>query len=338
MACNMLPAPQTEYQDSEMGERVHKKNALTLCNLPDELISMCYSSLPATDLVSLEYVSSRLRHLVSTDSICWARCAEERWGSRTSTALLSTAARHAGSWKKLYASKVPCDQTHAPWLVPCSSETAAMLELIKGYPVAKPAKPQAGSPRALSGLRMCPRTLSVVLLIDGSSSVTEEDFKAMKEFATSLVNSLNSTHPDSALALVQFNQHPKVECQLTPVARGSLRHTIAGLDQMMGSTDIAAPIRRARELLENESTDSAKAIVLLTDGQTHADELQESEREARAANRLVGARVFTLGVGRDVDVPGLTRVATGNADLPEDVTPEMLAQGAYFTLRCLSSQ
>lgn len=210
------------------------------------------------------------------------------------------------------------------------------------------ATPEASSPRSVSGLRMpgnanmeeayVERSLSVVLLIDGSSSVTEEDFKAMKEFASALVVSLLATNSDATLGIIQFNQHPKVEQPLTPVSRGSLRHTISSLDQMMGSTDIAAPIRRAKEILQNEPFNTKKAIVLLTDGQTHADELQESEKEARAANTEVNARVFTLGVGRDVDVPGLTKVATGKSKMPEDATAADLSRGCYFTLRCLATQ
>lgn len=94
----------------------------------------------------------------------------------------------------------------------------------------------------------------------------------------------------------------------------------------MGSTDIAAPIRRARQmLLEEAAPGGERAIVLLTDGQTHADELQESEREAKKAFQEVGARLFTLGVGRDIDEPGLTRVAAASNG------------GMHFTLRCLAS-
>jgi len=336
-------------------------SSVTLTSLPDELVSMCYGSLPAEDLVSLEMVSRRMQSLVSSDSMCWSRCTRQRWGSRVSNALLAASARHAGSWKALYSEKLPCDVSHSPWLVPCSSEIAAMLDFIKGvhhsepqssyshFLAAKPksvSTPEASSPRAISNLRMAgnanmeeafvERSLSVVLLIDGSSSVTEEDFKAMKEFASALVLSLLATNSDATLGIIQFNQHPKVEQPLTPVTRGSLRHTISALDQMMGSTDIAAPIRRAKEILQNEPFNTKKAIVLLTDGQTHADELQESEKEARSANTEVNARVFTLGVGRDVDVPGLTKVATGKSKMPEDATAADLSKGCYFTLRCLA--
>lgn len=336
-------APSAPPRDAPM----HRKPSLNFTQLPDEIVSMCYAPLPATDLVSLELVSRRMHSLVSADSVCWRKRASERWGNHANSALLNAAARHAGSWKALYSQKFPCELRHAPWLVPCDAETAAMLDLIKGAPTCPSplvrAAPKTGapasSPRAVSGLRMegAPR-LSVVLLIDGSSSVTEEDFSAMKKFADALLASLGETHPTAALALVQFNQNPKVEAPLTPVSRGSLRHAISTLDQMMGSTDIAAPIRRAREMLEDEPVSSPKAIVLLTDGQTHADELQDSEREARAANKAVGARIFTLGVGRDVDVSGLTRVATGCATSPADAAPSDLTQGCYFTLRCLANQ
>lgn len=360
--CTMLPRVSAPQQ-APHASPAPLKPALNFTQLPDEIVSMCYAPLQASDLVSLELVSRRLHSLISADSVCWRKCARDRWGAHVNAALLGAAARHAGSWKALYAQKLPCELSHRPWIVPCSSETAAMLDLIKGAaprpPKAAstapaqgglarfrappgappPTGPAASSPRAVSALRLDdPTRLSVVLLIDGSSSVTEEDFKAMKQFAEALVQSLGKTHPTAALALVQFNQHPKVEAPLTPVTRGSLRHAIVDLEQMMGSTDIAAPIRRAREMLADEPRAAAKAIVLLTDGQTHADELQESELEARTANNTVGARIFTLGVGRDVDVPGLTRVATGTAIIPADAAPAELSNGCYFTLRCLAPQ
>eukprot|EP00737_Agarophyton_chilense_P002148 gb/GEZJ01002444.1/.p1 GENE.gb/GEZJ01002444.1/~~gb/GEZJ01002444.1/.p1 ORF type:complete len:203 (-),score=33.68 gb/GEZJ01002444.1/:2700-3242(-) len=154
--------------------------------------------------------------------------------------------------------------------------------------------------------------INIVLLVDASSSVTDDDFDAMKSFARTLLLSLRNTHPNSAVAVIQFNQHPKIEISLTPVSKPKLSTAIDNMEQLMGSTDIAAPIRRAREILAEEAGPGDRAIVLLTDGQTHADELHESEKEARKAYDQVGARMFTLGVGRDVDESGLSRVASGS--------------------------
>lgn len=101
---------------------------------------------------------------------------------------------------------------------------------------------------------------------------------------------------------------------------------------MMGSTDIAAPIRRARQMLAEDGTSfGEKAIVILSDGQTHSDELREAEKEAKLAAVNSGARLFALGVGRDVDENGLRRVAHGTNDALSNQS--IMSNGAYFPLR-----
>lgn len=183
----------------------------------------------------------------------------------------------------------------------------------------------SGSPvSVVTGPNMVP-TLSIVLLFDASSSVTDEDFGCMKRFALNLVDNLRFSVPEAVVGVVQFNQHPRVEVPLTNVCKSKLSTSIDNMDQLMGSTDIAAPIRRARQILAEEAAPGDRVIVLLTDGQTHADELCESEKEARKAFEEVQARLYTLGVGRDIDEIGLGRVAAGSET------------GKHFTLRRLVS-
>lgn len=349
---------------------------LRLTSLPDELIAMCYAGLPATDLVTLEHVSSRLRDLIATDSLCWKRCVETRWAKMLANpVILPAAARHAGSWKALYAEKAAMDVKHGSWLVISAAETKAVVDVVAaidrsgssmrvprhspwhaggdpeaagtgsgtangtrnddGDRIMEPSSPptQGISPLGDSmsittdaaspvSVMQPPRSLSVVVLVDASSSVTDDDFTIMKSFTTSLAIALRETDADAQMALIQFNQHPRVELSLTAVSKPRVLAAIGGMDQLMGSTDIAAPIRRARQMLADEAPPAADhVIVLLTDGQTHADELHESEREARKAAEEVSARIYTLGVGRDIDEAGLARVAGGSPG------------GMYFTVR-----
>lgn len=348
----MLPVSQPsveQHRDSPNPESNTRSKLSTLdfTSLPDELIGMCYADLTAPDLVALELVSQRLRHLIAYDAVCWKRCTENRWGYLTNnSAILPAAARHAGTWKQLYSEKARTDKEKTPWLTLCKSETRAILDIIKGEPVDRsppaywpmttdtpegtPSSPPedsvirvTASPVSVISGTSPVSGLSVVLLIDASSSVTDDDFDTMKDFAKSLVANLRASHPESCVAVVQFNQHPKVEVRLTNVCKAKLINSIEGMEQLMGSTDIAAPIRRARQMLTEDASPGDRAIVLLTDGQTHADELQESEREARKASEEVGARLYTLGVGRDIDEVGLGRVADGSEG------------GMHFTLRRL---
>lgn len=192
----------------------------------------------------------------------------------------------------------------------------------------------ASSPRSIiAGPAAKESTLAVVLLVDGSSSVTEDDFRAQRNFCTQLVDSLRETHRNASVAVLQFNQYPKIHSGLTDVHKPAILEAIDGMNQMMGSTDIAAPIRRARQMLAEDGTPGQKAIVLITDGQTHSDELRDAEREARQAGVDSGARLFALGVGRDVDEAGLRRVACGANNALEAQVREVMVAGSYFPLR-----
>lgn len=345
-----IPVLMFAVQKSDAAKSTPSRN-LDFTSLPDELIAMCYAGLSAADLVALEHVSRRLRHLVAYDSVCWKRCTENRWGHLTANSvILPAAARHAGTWKRLYSEKARTDGERTPWHTLCRSETLAILDIIKGetsqvpmpiyWPmatdtdIAVPSSPpkdsvvpmSTSSPVSVMPSNPPVTCLSVVLLIDASSSVTDEDFDTMKLFSLSLVENLRESHPEACVSVVQFNQHPKVEVPLTNVCKSRLSTSIENMEQMMGSTDIAAPIRRARQILAEEDVRPGdRAIVLLTDGQTHADELQESERESQKAYKEVGARMYTLGVGRDIDEVGLGRVAAGSEG------------GMYVTLRRLVS-
>lgn len=313
---------------------------MTLSSLPDELLSMCYSSLGAPDLVALELVSHRMRNLVTADDVAWRACSEQAWGKTHNIHLMAMAAEAAGGWKQLYADKKLVDVSNAPWSVPSRHEVSAIIELIKGSATDSTLKGvesesfAASSPRSvIAGPAVEDNTLSVVLLVDGSSSVTEDDFRAQRNFCTQLVDSLRETHRNASVAVLQFNQYPKIHSGLTDVHQPAILEAIDGMNQMMGSTDIAAPIRRARQMLAEDGSPGKKAIVLITDGQTHSDELRDAEREARQAGLDSGARLFALGVGRDVDEAGLKRVACGTNNVLKTQVREVMATGSYFPLR-----
>lgn len=330
-----------------------------LTELPDEVIAKCYTELSATDLVTLESVSKRLRTLIATDASCWKRCVLNRWeASRVGNInLLPMAAVLAGGWKQFYAERAASDTKHAPWLVVSNSEIAAIVYLIAG-PFYLPPPPSFSihfqafySHQHLTLASLCPTSsikdrssssinsnnnilasspvtvmatppsLSVVVLIDASSSVTKEDFSCMKYFTTTLVSTLRAASANAYISIIQFNQHPRVELNLTAVSKPKVSAALDSMVQLSGSTDIAAPIRRARQVLLEEAPPGDRVIVLLTDGQTHAEELVESQNEARRAAEDFAATVYTLGIGRDVDESGLTRIAKSSP------------HGAHFTLR-----
>lgn len=184
----------------------------------------------------------------------------------------------------------------------------------------------------MSGLS-APEALQVLMLIDGSSSVTEDDFNAQRNFCKQLLFSLRETHPSASVAVLQFNQYPKIHIGLTHVMKPDVVSSLTDMQQLMGSTDVSAPLRRAREMLAEDGSPGEKAIILLTDGQTHSEELRDAEHEARQAALDAGARLFALGVGRDVDEAGLKRVSGGSSEVLAANASLPMSSGHYFPLR-----
>lgn len=74
----------------------------------------------------------------------------------------------AGSWKGLFASRAASEREHAPWQRPSEHEIRAAVE-------------------SLARSRKL-RETCIVFLIDGSGSVTEDDFSCMTAFVTRVVS------------------------------------------------------------------------------------------------------------------------------------------------------
>lgn len=326
------------------------KMQVALLSLPDELLSCCCEGLEVKSLIAMELTCHRLRELVSTDGLRWRQAVKSKWGKAFNNDILDASSAIAGGWKKLFAEKYEPERRQAAFVSPTKSEVAAILSIIKGHgptvalaktsPGTPPSPPYGTSPVSvsmpLSSGEDGHSPLSVVCCVDGSSSVTEEDFWAMKDFLRSLVTSLRETHPDALFSLLQFNQTVKRELPaLIPVGPAAMV-AVQSMKQLMGSTDIEKPLSTAASILATAGVHGAlsgdKVILLLSDGQTHMEELAKSEAQVRKAAESHGARFYALGVGRDVDEDGLRRVAAGTL-LPARAHLQPMQQGAYFTLR-----
>eukprot|EP00186_Timspurckia_oligopyrenoides_P004844 CAMPEP_0182445284 /NCGR_PEP_ID=MMETSP1172-20130603/3456_1 /TAXON_ID=708627 /ORGANISM="Timspurckia oligopyrenoides, Strain CCMP3278" /LENGTH=380 /DNA_ID=CAMNT_0024641021 /DNA_START=164 /DNA_END=1306 /DNA_ORIENTATION=+ len=349
-----------EYDD-------YMQDTATLSKLPDELISCCLSGLSASDMACLESVNQRMRYVVQNDSARWREVVLERWGNELSRDILDASSTLAGSWKRLFSEKMMVDKANLPWRIPCSSEMDALLDAIQNRPqkttqmerngmkVLKPqtmknnsgAYPFSQSPVSImqdsnmmndSVEESDSNTgkeyeIAVMVLIDGSSSVTEDDFRAMRRFARSTVCSLNLCERNAAFGVIQFNQIPRVELALSDITSEKVLETVDKLEQMMGSTDIAAPVKRAVQLLAEVQAHD-KVMILLTDGQTHSEEIRQTQIQAVRGATDYGLRMFALGVGRDVDEVGLGRVVsavrTAHVESTGNDSPN---SAAYYAIR-----
>eukprot|EP00190_Bangiopsis_sp_CCMP1999_P001130 CAMPEP_0198737002 /NCGR_PEP_ID=MMETSP1475-20131203/67645_1 /TAXON_ID= ORGANISM="Unidentified sp., Strain CCMP1999" /NCGR_SAMPLE_ID=MMETSP1475 /ASSEMBLY_ACC=CAM_ASM_001111 /LENGTH=369 /DNA_ID=CAMNT_0044500857 /DNA_START=448 /DNA_END=1557 /DNA_ORIENTATION=+ len=318
--------------------------------LPDDIICLCLVNLTAKDLVHVEMLSKRLREVIYMNPNLWQDMVRQRWGLSANSTLLESAARYAGGWKNLYSEKHLSEKKDKQWVTPTKYEIEAMLEVIRGGNNASTAPSSPQSPHSGHGLSGSPtsvmmpdslggrrkRSLTVLVLLDGSSSVTRDDFETMKGFTCALITSLCKYRSDAGVGVIQFNQSPRTMVPITNVRDDSIASRVNKMTQLNGSTDIAAPIRSSYELLREDGNFGGDAVVLLlSDGQTSTAELEMSQREATRAAQELGVRLFAFGVGREVDEIGLHRIATSTrieANANGLFQPERPG-GAYFTLR-----
>mmetsp|Transcript_6782 Transcript_6782/g.16483 ORF Transcript_6782/g.16483 Transcript_6782/m.16483 type:complete len:129 (-) Transcript_6782:264-650(-) len=110
---------------------------------------------------------------------------------------------------------------------------------------------------------------------------------------------------------------------------------IENIKQLMGSTELYAPINSARKILAELDDNAGRNVVcMLSDGQTHTTELDKAAEEAKALRDLYGATLFALGVGRDVDEQGLGRLLKSACVMDDGP----LEYGSYFCLRKMKNR
>ena len=150
---------------------------------------------------------------------------------------------------------------------------------------------------------------NVVLLLDGSGSMTESDpSRSRVEAARRFIQAGKTSGGIGNIAIVQFATTVHELLPLTPVSEearfaGALRQITAD-----GYTDIDGSIRKAVEILRAGAgaggTGSA-AIVLLTDGMQEPGDYTNAHKLAKEA----GIPIHTVGLGADADLNLLERIA-----------------------------
>eukprot|EP00227_Mantoniella_beaufortii_P014972 CAMPEP_0197591384 /NCGR_PEP_ID=MMETSP1326-20131121/13043_1 /TAXON_ID=1155430 /ORGANISM="Genus nov. species nov., Strain RCC2288" /LENGTH=474 /DNA_ID=CAMNT_0043156797 /DNA_START=111 /DNA_END=1531 /DNA_ORIENTATION=- len=150
----------------------------------------------------------------------------------------------------------------------------------------------------------------VVFLIDGSGSVTDEDFSTMKAFLRQAGAVFLARHPDAKLGVVQFANDLRVERELTAfnteTEAGAVEQWTATVDllaRMNGGTNFAAPLRKAEKMFGEVplhlGARAARVVALVTDGRVDSYQAQEAvNRASRLSDVLDNFEMYAFGVGR----------------------------------------
>jgi len=285
-------------------------------SLPDELLDgAVVDALGLQDLCAFAQVCKKFRSVAKKDCR-WRAFFESRWGAPNAT--VEKAAKLAGSWRQLYAAKQVVEQESQPWVKPTSFEVAAAVE---GIAVRALGLPESDSAVKDAPVETDVTSRSVLFLVDGSGSVTEDDFNNMTSFMQQAWHGISSVCASAKVGIVQFSNDVKVELQPAAMNSEGFQTHVAKMSRMNGGTNISAAIRKAGQLLGGTKGEGGhSAIVLLTDGRVDGYQASEAvEMAGRLVDEVSGqVSLYAFGVGRGVDKAELLRIVGAGGPAPDD--------------------
>ncbi|MEJ5253254.1 MAG: VWA domain-containing protein [Chthonomonadetes bacterium] len=164
----------------------------------------------------------------------------------------------------------------------------------------------------------------VVFVFDRTGSMAGDKIKQAKEALTYCVRSLK---PEDRFNVILFNEQPqKLFDGLVPVTRENVEKAVREVEALtaQGGTNIADALREALRLFPDGEANALQAIVFLTDGLPTVGET-DPQRILNAVNEMNSSRrvrIFSFGVGYDVNVHLLDRLCAQNRGISSYVRPE----------------
>lgn len=165
------------------------------------------------------------------------------------------------------------------------------------------------------------RRVDVVLVLDASLSMLEpaggdappaasrSKLDAARDAARALLDALRLDRGDQA-AVVGFNSAATLQSPLT-ADRAALDRALAVIVPAAGTCIVCAVEAAAAELAPaRRQAGHAPVLVLLTDGRSNPQPAAEAVAGAAAA-KATGIRVYTVGLGADLDEAALREMASG---------------------------
>jgi len=272
-ACSGAPEPS---QARAHEPAASKSPTFHFDTLPDELLDGTIAdALGLQDLCAFAQVCKKFRTIATRDER-WRLFFESRWGKPNGTVV--KASKLAGSWRQLFIAKQAVETEAAPWVKPTTYEIAAAVEGIAVQALALPetSAVQDGSAQPSNLAR------SVLFLVDGSGSVTEDDFLNMTGFMQQAWHGISTVCSNAKVGIVQFSNDVRVELQPVSMSSDHFQAHVTKMTRMNGGTNISAAIRKAGQLLGGIKGEGGhSAIILLTDGRVDGYQVGAPNHGAR---------------------------------------------------------
>ena len=184
------------------------------------------------------------------------------------------------------------------------------------------------APAEARGGETVPRDLTLVVDVSGSMSGTK-----LEQAKAALEQAVGTLSPADRFRLIAFSSSVRrFREEFVPATRDnvtSVREFIAGLGAE-GGTNIAGALEAALDT--PAGLERLGMILFLTDGVPSVGEQAPDRIAEEAAARIGTARIFTVGIGHDVNTYLLDRLATRGRGSVEYVPPGASVEAAMGTL------
>ncbi|XP_030610791.1 integrin alpha-M-like [Archocentrus centrarchus] len=169
-----------------------------------------------------------------------------------------------------------------------------------------------------SSLQECQTQTDIAFLLDGSGSVSPEDFLTMKKFVKDLIQSFLSS--DTQFSVTQFATSPWTDFSFTKFfSSGSVESTIDQISQYRGITNTAKAIRHVEKNVFIPQSGSRpnvkKVLIVITDGQSTDQKDLEHAVQQVELRKIVR---FAIGVGNAFNISEAKQELDTIASSPSD--------------------
>lgn len=149
--------------------------------------------------------------------------------------------------------------------------------------------------------------VDVIVLVDGSSSVSSTQFEIMRLCIRQLVDMFPSHQEGGVrLGIIQFTTTIKIECNLMS-NKQTTNCSITAMSQMGGSTNAGGAFGNARFIFDTNSRAASRCVIFLTDG-----DCSDAVQIASLMRDTESTHIVAIGTGLS-DAKDLAKIASNNS-------------------------
>jgi uncharacterized protein YegL len=190
-------------------------------------------------------------------------------------------------------------------------DEAAPTTLVASYDSA-----MTTSTATVLGLEACPATgdlvncteqLDLVIVVDGSASITSTSWTQALSFLDQLVDTFVLAPDKVKVGVLQFSDTAAQTIALS-ADKAAVKSAVASMAQMQRNTNTGAGLALAKTMIDTQGRqNTSKAVIIITDGQANEG---QSPTAVAATLKAEQIEIFGVGVGTQIDVQQLQAICS----------------------------